>query len=174
MTDQPASSHDWADHPSTGPRTAFTEVFVAEGQDAARTALRERRGSLAVIVRDTPRAALFDCPCGCGDVVVINTDPRSGPAWRIRVDETGATLMPSVWRTTGCRSHFIVWQSRIWWCRFLGDDSQEDETGAGFRSETEEGGVAADQDDWPEAMDAELRSEWRRIRQQWRGRSTQG
>lgn len=174
MTDQPASGHERADHQSTGPRTAFTEVVVVEGQSAARAALRERAGSFAVIVRDAPRAALFDCPCGCGDVVVINTDPRTGPAWRIRIDAMGATLMPSVWRTTGCRSHFIVWRSGIWWCRFRDHDVQADETSAAFGSETEDGGVAADQNDWPEAMDAELREEWRRIRRQWRGPSTSG
>ena len=25
-------------------------------------------------------------------------------------------MYPSVWRTTGCKSHFIVWRSRIYWC----------------------------------------------------------
>jgi hypothetical protein len=153
---------------------AFTEVFVAEGQGAARAALRERAGSLAVIVRDTPRAALFKCPCGCGEVVVINTDPRSGPAWRIRVDATGVTLMPSVWRTTGCRSHFIVWRSRIWWCRFGGDDVGEPSPSASLLTETEDGAVVDDQDEWPDAMDAELREEWRRIRRRQGGRSALG
>jgi len=27
------------------------------------------------------------------------------------------TLKPSVWRTKGCRSHFLVRNSRIDWCR---------------------------------------------------------
>lgn len=151
-------------------RTAFEEVVIAEGQAAARSLLSERLGRLAVVVRDTPRAALFDCPCGCGDVVVINTDPRTGPAWRIRVDATGATLMPSVWRTTGCRSHFIIWRSSIWWCRFR---EREDVAGEQENPASEEAPrtLAAARDDWPEEMDDELRDEWRKIRREWRGLS---
>jgi hypothetical protein len=26
------------------------------------------------------------------------------------------TRYPSVWRDTGCKSHFIVWRSKIYWC----------------------------------------------------------
>ncbi len=26
------------------------------------------------------------------------------------------SLYPSVWRHTGCKSHFIIWRSRIYWC----------------------------------------------------------
>jgi hypothetical protein len=157
-----------SDHPQREPRTAFVEVVIAEGQGAARSLLRERDGRLAVVVRDTPRAALFDCPCGCGDVVVINTDPRTGPAWRIRVDSTGATLMPSVWRTTGCRSHFIVWRSSIWWCRFREPEDVPGEQDDRSRDEAL-GTRPVAPDDWPEEMDSELREEWRRIRRQQRG-----
>src|SRR4051812_22851407 len=155
--------------PEREPRTAFVEVVIAGGQSAARALLRESVGRLAVVVRDTPRAALFDCPCGCGDLVIINTDPRSGPAWRIRVDATGATLMPSVWRTTGCRSHFIVWRSSIWWCRFR---EPEDVPGERDDRSSDEplGTRPVGPEDWPEEMDAELREEWRRIRRRQRER----
>jgi hypothetical protein len=28
----------------------------------------------------------------------------------------GVTLLPSVWRDSGCKSHFIVWHDTILWC----------------------------------------------------------
>ena len=168
MTGEPRVNERESVSPEREPRTGFVEVVITGGQSTARLLLRELDGRLAVVVRDTPRAALFDCPCGCGDVVVINTDPRTGPAWRIRIDSTGATLMPSVWRTTGCRSHFIVWRSSIWWCRFR---EQEDMPGAQDESVGDEalGTRPVAPDGWPEEMDAELREEWRRIRRERRG-----
>jgi hypothetical protein len=48
-----------------------------------------------------------------------------------------------VWRTSGCRSHFVLWESSVWWCTF---------------------GADRESDTWPEELDAELREEWRRIR----------
>lgn len=170
MTGEPAGSRSESGRAEREPRTAFVEVAIAQGQGAARSLLRERDGRLAVVVRDTPRAALFDCPCGCGDVVVLNTDPRTGPAWRIRVDSTGATLMPSVWRTTGCRSHFIIWRSTIWWCHFRELEDVLGERDDPGREDVTDNRLAA-RDDWPEEMDAELREEWRRIRGQRRRRS---
>jgi hypothetical protein len=165
MNREPMANGSDSGHSGPEPRTAFVEVVIATGQGAARSLLREREGRFAVVVRDTPRAALFDCPCGCGEVVVINTDPRTGPAWRIRIDPAGATLMPSVWRTTGCRSHFIIWRSRIWWCRFR---EQEDVLSEPDNPESCEvsGSRLAAPVLWPEEMDAELRDEWRRIRLQ--------
>ena len=32
------------------------------------------------------------------------------------------SLIPSVRRTSGCRSHFIVWRNQIWWCSRRWDD----------------------------------------------------
>lgn len=54
------------------------------------------------------------CPCGCGDHLTINLDPRSGPAWRLIRRRGKITLYPSVWRESGCNSHFIVWQNEIY------------------------------------------------------------
>jgi hypothetical protein len=36
------------------------------------------------------------------------------------------TIYPSYWRDSGCGSHFIVWNSRIYWCYgWEGDDSYD-------------------------------------------------
>jgi hypothetical protein len=116
----------------------------------ARESLRGAPGSASVVRRSYDRAVVFECPCGCDEVLVINLDPRAGPSWRHRLDTAGLTLMPSVWRTSGCESHFIVWRSRIWWC---GLESHDDEA-----------------NDWPDEMDGELRAEWWRILREARAR----
>jgi hypothetical protein len=44
----------------------------------------------------------------------INLDPRTGPAWRLYGrPHGGISLFPSVWRESGCRSHFIIWRDKI-------------------------------------------------------------
>lgn len=71
-------------------------------------------GEAVVIERGVPRWILIKCPCGCGEEIPINVDARSGKAWRLyRDNRSGITLYPSVWRDTGCESHFIVWRGQI-------------------------------------------------------------
>lgn len=135
---------------SRGLRT-FDGVGIADGQAAARALLAQHPQRFVLVVRGAPRSAIFNCPCECGDTVVINLDRAVGPAWRLRIENEGVTLMPSVFRISGCRSHFIIWRSTIWWCH------SQDATAV----------MDGDQDeleDWPAEMDAELRDEWRRIR----------
>ncbi|WBY00041.1 DUF6527 family protein [Ramlibacter tataouinensis] len=73
-------------------------------------------GQAVVVHRGVDRSLTMVCPDGCGEVLTINLDRRSGPAWRVYLEEQALSLYPSVWRNTGCRSHFIVWRSRIYWC----------------------------------------------------------
>lgn len=57
------------------------------------------------------------CPCGCGDVVELALFAEAEERWRIRVGARGrVSLAPSVWRNTGCRSHYWVREGRIHWC----------------------------------------------------------
>jgi hypothetical protein len=71
-------------------------------------------GDAVLIQRGTPRWLLLRCPCGCGEEIPVNLDARAGKAWRLyRGSTTGLTLFPSVWRDTGCQSHFVVWRDRI-------------------------------------------------------------
>lgn len=71
-------------------------------------------GDAVLITRSTPRWLLLCCPCGCGEEIPVNLDARAGKAWRLyRSEITGLTLFPSVWRDTGCESHFIIWRDRI-------------------------------------------------------------
>jgi len=72
-------------------------------------------GNAVLIERGRPRIFLLSCPCGCGEEIPINLDPRSGPAWRLyRNTRIGISLYPSVWRKSGCKSHFIIWNGKIY------------------------------------------------------------
>ena len=71
-------------------------------------------GDAVLIVRGQPRWLLLKCPCGCEDEIPINLDRRAGKSWRIYgVRDEQLTLFPSVWRDTGCLSHFIIWNGQI-------------------------------------------------------------
>lgn len=73
-----------------------------------------RPSDAVLIQRGQPRWLLLKCPCGCGEDIPINLDPRAGKAWRCYFDkDRGLTIFPSVWRDTGCQSHFIIWRNQI-------------------------------------------------------------
>lgn len=105
------------------PKVNFLGVVPRFSEAIAR--LREP-GDYLVIVRGLPRAIIMSCPDGCGETLTINLDPRVGPAWR-KYDKKGQlTVYPSIWRDSGCESHFIVWKNRILWCGPSEEDSVVD------------------------------------------------
>lgn len=58
----------------------------------------------------------FYCPCGCGDVIELLLLTAADPHWTLSVDASGRpTLRPSVWRTTGCKSHFWIRNGQTVW-----------------------------------------------------------
>jgi hypothetical protein len=66
---------------------------------------------------------IMRCPCGCGASIYLNLLPDDRPLWKLEIHEDGTfSLSPSVWRTTGCRSHFFVRRSRIEWCGVRRDE----------------------------------------------------
>lgn len=80
-------------------------------------------GDSVIVRRRHLRSLAVACPDGCGENLTINLDPAAGPAWRLYQRRRGLTLFPSVWRDTGCGSHFIIWNDKIIWC------DQEDDLG---------------------------------------------
>jgi hypothetical protein len=71
-------------------------------------------GDAVLVERGRPRLLVLSCPCGCGEEFPINLDERSGPAWRLYENSrSGVSVFPSVWRESGCRSHYIIWRDRI-------------------------------------------------------------
>ena len=74
-------------------------------------------GDYAIVFRGVQRSLVMRCPDGCGEILTINLDPRSGKAWRLQeCDDGRVTLYPSVWREEGCRAHFIIWRDMVLWC----------------------------------------------------------
>lgn len=71
---------------------------------------------------------LLVCPCGCGETIALNTLPDDSPRWRLEERADGPTLSPSVWRTAGCRSHFILRRGQVIWCRGRDEDIASDGT----------------------------------------------
>lgn len=57
------------------------------------------------------------CPCGCGDRLTVVLLEGVKPRWDVRLSSTGyPSLHPSIWRNSGCRSHFWLKNGRIIWC----------------------------------------------------------
>lgn len=58
------------------------------------------------------------CPCGCEKTIQLSLVYHDRPSWRAHVEPNQrVTLAPSVWRTTGCHSHFFVRGGRLIWAR---------------------------------------------------------
>lgn len=84
-------------------------------------------GDAVLIERGRPRLLVLACPCGCGEHVPVNLDTRLGPAWHYYMPHKGGmSLFPSVWRESGCRSHFIIWRNQIWLLG-RGDETVDDD-----------------------------------------------
>lgn len=59
----------------------------------------------------------MSCPCGCGERLELMLLPNVKPRWTLALDATRhPSLHPSVWRQTGCRSHFWLRSGKIYWC----------------------------------------------------------
>jgi len=57
------------------------------------------------------------CPCGCGDILELLVVAEAEPRWDIVIDKRGKpSLSPSIWRKTGCHSHFWLSKGRVRWC----------------------------------------------------------
>ena len=60
------------------------------------------------------------CPCGCQEVIHLNLLPKGRPKWVYQLEKDGTiSIHPSIWRTTGCRSHFFLKKGKINWCKSL-------------------------------------------------------
>lgn len=76
----------------------------------------ERPGDFVLVNRGVLRSFVLQCPDDCGERLTINLDPRTAKAWRLYRKRKQVSIFPSVWRDTGCGSHFIIWNHNIVWC----------------------------------------------------------
>lgn len=74
-----------------------------------------RRRLIRMIDEGEPWAAVMMCPCGCGEVIELSLSSASKTYWILVIEAGRPTLHPSVWRNTGCRSHFWVRRGRVHW-----------------------------------------------------------
>lgn len=78
---------------------------------------RLRRGRLYVTRQaNGPAFGFMLCPCGCAETIHLRFFGARRPRWRLLSMRGPATVWPSVWRSTGCRSHFFLTRGRIDWC----------------------------------------------------------
>lgn len=105
---------------------AKTVRFLGEIESSAGTVGGLRKsGEYFLVVRGRPRNIVMLCPCGCGQQIVINLDSRAGPAWRLYWRNKKATVHPSIWRETGCKSHFVIWNDKVFAFEYDEDWSYE-------------------------------------------------
>lgn len=58
----------------------------------------------------------FLCPCGCGELIQLNTVPDTYPSWSFEIYENNMiSIYPSIRRKRGCFSHFSIQKSMVVW-----------------------------------------------------------
>jgi len=79
------------------------------------------RGALHLVEDGSgePWLAVLRCPCGCGATIQLPMTASSEPVWYLAGPPERPSLWPSVRRSTGCRSHFILRSGLVQWCRDL-------------------------------------------------------
>lgn len=72
---------------------------------------------LYAIGEDEAWFAAMLCPCGCASMIQLSLLKNDQPRWRLTIDaKRRPTLYPSVWRTAGCKAHFILRAGDVHWC----------------------------------------------------------
>ena len=86
----------------------YSQIVRAHDQTEAKQQLRA--GVLVLVIpNERPKSLKFLCPCGCGETISVNLMPGNEKAWHLDYEpKLGLSLWPSVWLTSGCRSHFIL------------------------------------------------------------------
>ncbi|MBL7789353.1 MAG: hypothetical protein JNL75_05910 [Chitinophagales bacterium] len=63
-----------------------------------------------------PWLLAFNCPCGCHSIIQLDLLKDTDPCWKYKVTKKKKiNISPSIWRTSGCKSHFFVRKSKIDW-----------------------------------------------------------
>lgn len=62
--------------------------------------------------------AYLRCPCGCNEIIMLSLVKKRRPNWNFSTDLLNRpTIYPSIWQTSGCRSHFWVKKGSVNWCK---------------------------------------------------------
>jgi Family of unknown function (DUF6527) len=82
--------------------------------------------AICIVGSDSPKWAVLDCPCRCGERIDVNLMLARRPTWQLVTKQGKVTLQPSLWVTSEkCGSHFWVRENRIiWvWSRYFRNNS---------------------------------------------------
>jgi len=102
--------------PRVSRRTKHYRAIDRVSNQAEARKVLAARDSLVMVFRGRPRWLSMRCPCGCGDSVSVNLDPQAGENWHLVDDGRKIGVFPSIWRDTGCQSHFILWKNTAHFC----------------------------------------------------------
>lgn len=62
--------------------------------------------------------AILRCPCGCNETIQLNLLKAGSVCWTTKIHRNRTvTIRPSIWRTTGCKSHFTIKRGFTGWIR---------------------------------------------------------
>lgn len=65
---------------------------------------------------EEPWLLAFNCPCGCHSLIQLNLLKEADPCWKYKVTKKQKiNISPSIWRHSGCKSHFFIKKSKIDW-----------------------------------------------------------
>ena len=103
-------------------RARMTGIVASHSDAVARVC---EPGDVGVVKRGTLRSVVMRCPDACGETITLNLDPRTDKAWRLYQSPRGLTLFPSVWRDSGCQSHFILWNDVLYWMDVFDVDEKD-------------------------------------------------
>jgi hypothetical protein len=63
-----------------------------------------------------PESLAFKCPCGCNSNIILNLLEDASPRWRYEIlSNDSLNIYPSIWRKSGCKSHFFIVESIVKW-----------------------------------------------------------
>jgi hypothetical protein len=113
-----ASLFDTPPIPQTRDNQSVKRYVVRRERDVPDTPID---GALHLVVDGSGQAWLgvLRCPCGCGATIQLPMTASSRPCWYFRGSPARPSLWPSVRRSTGCRSHFLLRGGSVQWCREL-------------------------------------------------------
>ena len=70
----------------------------------------------AIGTKDDLYVARLLCPCGCNEHLNLNLIPANRPCWTLQVGKKSeVSLHPSLWKKTGCKSHFFLKNGVVKW-----------------------------------------------------------
>ncbi|MCE9618417.1 MAG: hypothetical protein K8R92_00725 [Planctomycetes bacterium] len=88
-----------------------TEAFTAESVDR----FPDIKPGVLYVYKNK---LVLECPCGCGDNILLNTNPAVRPCWSVSLSGDAKnipTLTPSVWITKTCLAHFKITDGKVVW-----------------------------------------------------------